>query len=201
MNDDGDYADALFPGTRRVFGKTLEPLSLGHALVLEQIGARWFRGDNAFPDYAETLEAVYLCSMPYEQASAAVRRPLSWRAALWARAMLTWAVLRPMWGIRSIGAFVDYLNSGFRSPKVSLRGGKGGSGSGPGMMALKVAAQRELRKTESEALSSSPGALIWELMAVAQSAGGGVSFLNDDDEDLLETAERMRKEAADVDAV
>ncbi len=195
MNDAADYADALFPGRWKVFGRAMEPFTLGHALVLEQIGARWFRGENAFPDYAETLEAVYLCSMPYEQASAAVRRPLSWRAALWARAMLTWAVLRPMWGIRSIGAFVDYLNSGFRSPKVSLRGGKGGAGSGPGMMALKVAAQRELRKTEAEALASSPGALIWELMAVAQSVGGGVSFLNDDDEDLLATAERMRKEA------
>jgi hypothetical protein len=195
VNDARDYADALFPGrTWRVFGKRLKPFTLGHALILSQIGAKWFDKDQEIPEYADVLEGVLICSLSHDRAAEVVRRPLSIKTACWARCMLLRATFRPIWAFGQLRTFLRYLAAHSSSPRVASKTRNTSPGMiGPPMLALKVAAQTELGKSESEVLASSPGNLTWELMS-ASAIHGGVRWITEDDLELEARAAEMRRQ-------
>lgn len=60
----GPAAAALRPPTRTVLGRPLVPITLGHLLVLQEIGSPLARvnGDTTAVTMAETIEAIFVCT-------------------------------------------------------------------------------------------------------------------------------------------
>ena len=60
----GPAAAALRPPTRTVLGRQLVPITLGHLLVLQQIGSPLARvnGDATTVTMEETIEAIFVCT-------------------------------------------------------------------------------------------------------------------------------------------
>lgn len=74
-----EYAAACFPAGRRVLGVRLQPLCLGHALVLHRLGSP-LAGDAAgVPQPADLHLAVEVCARPVPYLPSPWR--LRWRAA------------------------------------------------------------------------------------------------------------------------
>lgn len=62
----GPAAAALVPPVRTVLGRPLQSITLGHLLVLQEIGSPLARltGDATAVTMTETIEAIYVCTHP-----------------------------------------------------------------------------------------------------------------------------------------
>lgn len=64
----GSFCQAMHPDRVIVAGRTLEPLSVGHLLLLARLGHPLLAGGHTVPDLVSLAQAVRLCEVPYHRA-------------------------------------------------------------------------------------------------------------------------------------
>jgi hypothetical protein len=67
------YYNALFVHCPLVLGRQMQPISMGHALLLIAIKSPVLSGDFENALRADILPAIYICSMPYADAVAKIK--------------------------------------------------------------------------------------------------------------------------------
>lgn len=160
-----DWLKSFFPEHVNLLGQRLEPLSLGHCMVLERLRNPLFIGGNANVDHL--FEAVYVCCQPASD---------SWNSFFdvdFPKKILTW---RKKIGrhdfARSMKVFLDYKNDSTIFPEMG--GGdepeKRKLGS-PFLLQIKIMLQSKLGYSESAALNKPIGASVWEVMALSELEG------------------------------
>lgn len=106
------YCHALFPDTVRAFGVRLQPLTLGHALLLQRLGNPFAgpRPDPGSVSYMDAMVAAYVCSLPIGKAARRVNSRLCRWWLQW-----TWLVRRRCIE-KDVTAFIGWFEDQWRSP-------------------------------------------------------------------------------------
>lgn len=101
----------LEPRRHRCLGATLEPLTLGHVLLLHRLQSPFLDGKPVTA--IRLFEAVFVCCQPYDKAESNLRR---WwiGSVLW---LWGWINRKTNLETESL-KFAAYLNEAFASPKI-----------------------------------------------------------------------------------
>jgi len=183
-----DYAATIWPDHFRLGRRRLQPLSLGHALLLQRLGLSTLRPLEQDPG-AGTL-ALYLAvlSRPWRRAAALVD---SWRI----RWVLAWFALRfiPL-ATRLVASILlgRYLTLAWRGPKVWTKNATAPTQDEP-LRVLTCTLTQRLGYTHADALDLTLERALWEV-CTHLAAEGHMEFYSSDDARLaaLARAEGLR---------
>jgi hypothetical protein len=146
------FAAARWPDRIRVLGRWMEPLSVGHILLLTRLGHPLVGGPQPF-DAVAIGTAVALCSLPATRAFGHVRT--------WAfRLRVIYLSLRAAWNRRAAVQLTRYMVAGSRRPRTR-KTGSGGASSVPFWLVVLTTLQRDHGMTEAEALDYPAAAAVW----------------------------------------
>lgn len=190
MNADR-YCEAWLPDRWKVFGRRLQPLCLGHVMLLQRLGNAAVRldsstdstGPDPMPDALELLLAVWLCGGTYRHARHEIERGLSHKFRLWAMIVRFITLTRPAELIRGWLLWRSYLAAALAAPKVWIQGQSGREPGTPWFVVLYLQLLK-LGYRPDEALELPLGQGIWESFAERE-LSGGIELCNDIEESIL----------------
>jgi len=176
------YAATIWPDHSRLGRRRLQPLSLGHALLLQRLGLDTLRPLAQDPG-AGTL-GLYLAvlSRPWRRAAALVD---SWRA----RWVLAWLALRFVAPATRLVAGIllgRYLTAAWRGPKVWTKNATAPTQDDP-LRVLTCTLTQRLGYTPDAALDLSLERALWEACTYL-AAEGHLEFYTSDDARLAALA-------------
>ena len=159
------YSAAILPERVLLLGQRLQPLSIGHCLVLERMGNPFFVGGKV--EVEHLYEAVYICCQTMNEAWA------SFFDDNFAKKILKWHRMTKLVNFQhSCEVFTEYKESAMRFPPVTSNGDEPKRELGtPYLLQLKLVLQSKLNYPEAEALSKPIGAAIWEVYGLAEMRG------------------------------
>ncbi len=168
------YACALLPDRWRVLGVRLQPLTVGHGIVLARLHSP-FTPFSCRPSahLGDLLLALFACGRPWARGWAALgSRKASLFLRLWA-----WQILRRAESDSIIGSAADafgaYVHAHCAGPRVWEKDGAGASAANsPVLCTLKIGLQEHFGRSEAEALDTLISAALWELYCYAEQHGG-----------------------------
>ena len=159
------FAEALFPDTIRCLGRALQPLSVGHILLLARLEHPLVLGRGLY-DVASLALGVAVCSMPYDRVVAS-------RDTWWFRCWLHWLGVKAARDLRARSVFTQYLIQGATGPKSCVRDLSGNTPSAgtPFWCSVLVTMQGDLGMSLSQALSVPAARALWLCSGVWEGKG------------------------------
>ena len=162
------YPQTIFPAATRVGPFRLQPLTLGHELLLQRIESPLAIGneDAAQASVGAVALAFLVCASPWRHSARALgswrwRWRLRWHGSRIAMEVETWCL-----------AFLGYRNACWSGPELTEVDGDDGDDAGsPRLALIKVGAQDSLRLTEDQVLDRPIGLLLWEMAAASERRG------------------------------
>lgn len=144
------YLQAAVPEPFRILGKRLKPFSLGHKILLQRFGSNFAEGSQETPGYADLILSVFICSLTYSQALAALSS--------------CWLMLRlKLWGMfwrrfdvgEKILLFHRYVTEQTNEPEYwVIKPGEETDSGIPWTQFLKVRMRQDFGESESGALDT-----------------------------------------------
>lgn len=171
--DVSNYLLAELPEPINLLGQRLQPLSIGHCMILERLQNPLFIGGHATEDHL--FEAVFVCCQTFSE---------SWESFFkvgFQKQILNW---RKKIGqhnfVNAMSVFEDYKKQGTLVPETG--GGDDNAKrrvpGAPFLLQLKIALQNRLNYSEQEALNKPFGSAVWEVVALAE-MNGETKILNE----------------------
>jgi hypothetical protein len=160
------YAAALLRDSYYIAGVRMEPLTVGHILLLHRLEHPLVIGKGTL-DASRIVQAAALCSVPYATAVRAVE-------SRWLRLRLWWVGWRMRKQIRPFGFahLVRYLAEGCRGPKTWVPADAGGRRlNTPFWVTVQVTLMRDLGMSKAEALATPAREAVWLCSAIWEAAG------------------------------
>jgi hypothetical protein len=187
------YVEAVIPPRVTVMGVRLEPLTLGHVLLLQRVGspyAPFVEADRA-PGVGDFLLALWICGQPWRRAA---RRLGTWRQALWMKWALFWCAVMRAPLLSRCAIFAAYLRENSRPPPFwhKLEGESATSGL-PSLLAIRLALL-EIGLASDEAWDTPLMAGLWEVVG-AGARGGVVQMVSDHEVAIMRDMVRRREAA------
>jgi len=189
------YTEALWPDRWTILGVQLQPLRLGHALLLQRLGisepSAFSLQPSAFP-LGDLLLGLYICSRSVARAGAGLQRTSTRR---WL-ALRAWAVRLLPARIRALALarYAQYLAAGWQGPRVWLTQKDGGRPRGAELLQiLTVSLMANLGLDRAAALETPLSLALWDCCAFWESEAA-LEFLSEDDEELIAEAKRIAAE-------
>ncbi len=179
-----DYPSACFPNRVRIFGCLLEPLTLGHALVLQYLRSPFAPGVERTrePNRGDVLLGVWVCSRPWWVAA---RDAGTWRSAMWLRAMVCFlALFRVKLWYRDL-LWVTYITEANAMPPVWRKKSVGTALGLPPLLNVKMSLMTFWNKSEAEAMATPLGQALLEHGAYLSTLGE-MRFPSNDECELME---------------
>lgn len=164
------YPRACFPTRFRICGCRLQPLTLGHALLLQAIGSPYAPITQATrkAKFGDFLVVLWICSRSWNKAARGID---GWRARLWLRVKLwSMVILRTRLPYREM-LLAEYLATSQTMPLFWEEIKEGDSHGTPPILSLKMVLQTRWHKSESEALDTPLAQAIWEVCGFLESRG------------------------------
>ena len=187
------YALARWPRPPTILGARLQPLALGHALLLAGLDSRAFgEGDReSFPPARGDLAlALLVCSRSPTSAAWWLSPGVALLAKLWLRARV--ALMSEAAFLVALDQWRAYLLAALQLPPYSSTGQPGEAAGLPYWLAVKTILMTEFGLSEAAALEYPVAAARWEILAW-QELHGRVTLVN---EDLLAAADEERARVA-----
>lgn len=154
------FPESVWPDQTTVLGVQLQPLTLGHVVLLKRLGSPLapFGSDRrSAPGLGDLLLAVYVCSRSYARAARAVLRTTPWVLRWWFLKARITLLLRPSvsWELEeAIDDFRRYIAQQSAPPPVWITGQ---DSDGPSDAPTELLLLRQLiqfcRHTESQAMA------------------------------------------------
>jgi len=177
-----DYAATIWPDHWRVARCRLEPLSLGHALLLQRLGLSTLRGLGPTPGAGDLALYIAILSRPWRRAVALVD---SWRG----RWVLRWLALRLLHPATRAVASVTlerYFAAAWRGPRVWTKDNTAAKQDDP-LRVLTCTLTQRLGYTHDAALDLPLERALWEACSYL-AAEGLLEFYSSDDAHLAALA-------------
>lgn len=182
------YAAAVFPDGYSCLGRRLQPLCIGHVLLLLRLESPFLTGSR-IPDCVDIGLAVEVCRRRWDNAAGA-RDGWWFRICFWTTSILAWT--RP----KALAAFTNYLERSFKGPDYWRDGATDGKEPRtPFWLAVQATLMRDLGFTNQEALSMPISAALWICAAIWE--GNGSIRLESEMEREVK-AEAASREVADA---
>lgn len=191
-----EASDAMMPVPGRAFGKDLRPLSLGHAVLLEQIESPLLGSDLEAIDASACCSCVHLLTMDWREARAAVLRKPGPVTSLWAVGAMLRCAFREFWFLREYGKLAAHIARCCSAPALFTRSGDGPSKRMPPFLHMRALAQSRLGMDRGDAMDSTPGELLW-MLGVLIGGTDPDAWMDEDDFELIDRGERIRQEILD----
>jgi len=186
------YSEALWADRWTILGVRLQPLCLGHALLLQRLGiaepSAFSLQPSAFP-LGDLLLGLYICSRSVARAGAGLQRASTRR---WL-ALRAWAVRLLPARIRALALarYAQYLAAGWQGPRVWLTQKDGGRPRGAELLQiLTVSLMANLGLDRAAALETPLSLALWDCCAFWESEAA-LEFVSEEDEDLIAEAKRI----------
>lgn len=160
------YAAAMLPDTRRVLGRVMEPMSLGHTLLLARLNSPFVVKQETIPLLGDLRLGMLVCSRPYDRAVKAVSGRFAW-VRLYAMRVGMKHIVE---GMKQFAAYVQASRSMPDSFDAERTPG-GWQLRTPFLLQVKIALQTDFKMSEREALNAPLGKALWEFMALAEMKG------------------------------
>lgn len=158
------YAAAVFPDGYSCLGRRLQPLCIGHVLLLLRLESPFLTGAR-IPDCVDTGLAVEICRRPWSNAVGS-RNGWWFRLSFWWTSILAWT--RP----KALPAFTNYLERSFTGPDYWRDGTTDGKEPRtPFWLAVQTTLMRDLGFSYQEALSMPIAAALWVCAAIWEGNG------------------------------
>ncbi len=158
------YAAAVFPDGYRCIGRRLQPLCIGHVLLLLRLESPFLTGARV-PDCVDIGLAVEICRRRWDKAAAA-RNGWWFAASLWLTSILAWT--RP----HALTAFSHYLERSLKGPDYWRDGAnEGKEPRTPFWLAVQATLMRELGFSNQEAMGMPIAAALWICAAIWEGNG------------------------------
>ena len=185
MSLENDYLKAVIPPQARVLGQRLNPLSLGHMMVLSRYGSPFVTGDRQ-PMFGDLCFAVWVCKR-------------NWKQLL--KGIADSDFMRDIRFLRLIGRFrnknkamatlVEYLTQAMTEPSLFFNKVEGGKPTSMNNLHyLKIVLMQKLNKTAEQAMDTPFGEAVYDLAAIGESEGV-CGFVTDEHEEAGEAAKRQ----------
>lgn len=190
------WLESVLPETFTVFGLRLQPLSLGHMVLFRRLQNGFFC-DAIETGWADLIQAIFLCSLTYQQAIKLLDSPKL------ARMIRRFGRACPKdRTIERIQLFREYIEAHTRVPHLVGKKGSGSAGA-PDLLRIKVVLQSKLGYSEAEALSKPYGAALFEFVTYFENEGGCEMASNSDYDrwSALEAAKREYEEHGTINGV
>lgn len=183
-----EFAAAIYPDRRRVLGRTLQPLTIGHLLVLTRLRHPLVLGEGRY-DAAQVGVGVAVCCRSAARAEQLLRMGLlPWMAA--------WLGLVAVTQRTGMAAFARYLVAGTKRPDwiVLPANGEEKSSGLPQWAAVYAILQSEFGRSEEEAAATRAELGLW-LAGVYWESVGKLVFTTDSERRIV-AEERSKMEGA-----
>ena len=161
MDQNAFYAAAV-QEPRTILGLRLQPLSLGHILLMNRVGSAFLSGDPL--RYEDLAVSVFICANKYADAVQALDDPGLSRSMLrWSQTLTRTRPIdrllrrkpRPIEFTAKATAFRDYLRQGSWHPDFHSKGDGGNTIEAPPEHLIRITLMRELGISESEIMDRS----------------------------------------------
>lgn len=171
------FARACVPPRTLVFGFRLQPLTVGHIVLLTAIGSPWgWRGSaeietDEAPTIGELLLVVWIIARPWREAEREINGlRMRWQLRIKARA----ARWFPRHLNKAIFVLNRYFTSAWRSPEFWEDKSKAGAKSAlPGLLALLLALVKHYHLTPSEVWDMQLSQALWMMAVLAEHENPG----------------------------
>jgi len=185
------WLEAILPEPINLLGQRLNPFSLGHCILLNRLDNPFYVGGNT--DLQDVLQGVFICSQTFDEAwTALADKNLDERIIKW-QAQLGRIDIQEVTSV-----FSDYLKNGSFSPDLSDESESKRQPGTPFLLRLKLILQSKLGYTEKEALEKPFGAVLHEVLGLAE-LRGDVKVMNADELEMHEEHKKLRAEFATAD--
>lgn len=184
------FPEAILPGPMRLATVVLQPMTLGHALLLQRFGSPYAPGaQRGEPGSGDIALMLWVCSQGWQDAWL---RRLSPIGRLWR----SWFAGRIRPALAHYRVLADaYVGACWAGPKVRPTG-EGSPLTAPSLGVLLAALMSEFWLTRDEALSTFVGEALW-LVSIQGERNGVLSLDSEDGASLVDIAREIaRQEAA-----
>lgn len=188
------YADALFPDRVTVAGLALQPLSVGHAILLQRLGSPFgspHSSDHAGAGPGDIALSLVICSRPWRSAARLVQ---SWRGRVAIRAVHL-RLLTFVSQIAALDGLSAYVLAAWRGPRVWLKPRSSKADASDALANILHILMAHIGQSQSEAMDTHLNQAIWDACMHLQS-NGVLELMDAGDDDLLAAAAAMEKELA-----
>lgn len=186
------FPEAIFPVSIRLARVRLQPMTLGHALVLQRFGSPYAPGvDRGEPGSGDIVLLLWVCAQDWRMA-------WSRRTSLGGRLWRYWFAGRIRPALEHYRSLADaYVGHCWSGPKVRAAG-EGAPLASPALGVLMAALMSEFRMTRNEALSTPLAEALW-LASIQGERNGVLGLDSEEGVSLVEIAREIaRREAAEV---
>ncbi|HYE30534.1 MAG TPA: hypothetical protein VEH27_03835 [Methylomirabilota bacterium] len=157
MSQEAAYFAAAFPRERLILGERVQPLSLGHAMLLHLIETPFFLAEAKVGD-GDLAVVVVLCSRKFKDAFEVINQPERLRqlseGLLWRKSEERLQEARQI--------VYEYLVRSFDPPPVKRNSGPGRPAGAPFLLSVKLTLQMDLGYSEADALDMPLSKALWE---------------------------------------
>ena len=176
------YSAAIAPPAVYVLGKRLEPLSLGHAHLLDLVESPFIRGGS--PGAGDLVLAVEICRVPWQESRRMLQLPgLDRRIEKLGKALCR---RRVGYEADDVSEFVTYMTEAANGPGFWVKQQETKAGGSPWLQSIKTTLMRAGR-TYAEAMDTPLREALWDFAAYWEQEGAL---------DIQSDAERAMIEAA-----
>jgi hypothetical protein len=183
------YAAALLPDERRVLGRVMLPMTLGHALLLARLNSPFVVVQPTIPLLGDLRLAMFVCSRPYARAA----RQVNGRYA-WLRLYLMNVGLKHL--LKGIEQFAAYVAASRSMPDSFDPEPSSGTGGWmlrtPFLLQVKLSMKTDFGMSEAEVMDVPLGQALWEFMGW-QEMQGRKRLVGEQDADRQTDAEEALK--------
>ena len=184
MASELDYLQAFYPERFTILGQRLQPFSLGHLMLLRQMG-NGFVCPDCKPSIPDLTSGIFVCSQSYSQAQRGLEsRLLRFRMFVWG------ARVRRANFVEKMLAFTDYLEAGSTFPDMPDASERARIPGSPLIQRVRLTLQGELGLTQSEAMDYPWGAALHEYFALLEMKNR-TSITNDEERETMKEHEEM----------
>ena len=181
------YAAALLPDERRVLGRTMLPMTLGHAFLLARLNSPFVVVQKTIPLLGDLRLTMFVCSRSYAKAV----RQVNGRYA-WLRLYLMNVGMKRL--VQGIEQFTDYVVASRSMPDVYDPEPTSGGWMlrTPFLLQVKLSLKTDFGMSEAEVMDVPLGQALWEFMGY-QEMQGRKRLVGDQDAARLDDAEEAVK--------
>ncbi len=184
-----EWLKAVLPEPINLLGQRLNPLSLGHVILLNRLGNGFFVED-AEPVLEDLFEAVFICCQNFQEGWDSLADPkLNERIQKWQEQLGAFD------HISSAEIFEQYKADGSIKPDFNDTGEGGRVPGSPFLLRIKLILQSKLGYREQEALDKPYGSALWEVFGLSE-LNGDCKITNAEEAEMLEEHKRINEELA-----
>lgn len=180
------FAEAVWPDRWTVLGVRLQPMSIGHALLLHRLGngfAPYGREGGKEAGLSDLVLAVYVCSLPAGTAAARLEGGMPWKLRWWLWS-LTWMTTRgtlPVLGVATqIGQMRSYVAAQATGPRAWIKKSEGRPYGAPFLAQVVATLLADLGVGWESALGMPLGLALW-LCETRWEANGQLELATEDE--------------------